>query len=65
MWCHFLSASSSTSNAGRIIAGLLLFVGATQFILAVIFAQTLDSSYSLSKPLMYLGAGPAAWLYNS
>lgn len=64
--CHFLSTVFSRVNAnGKLTAGLLLFVGATQFILAVIFAQALDSSYSLSKPLMYLGGGPAGWLFNS
>lgn len=60
-----MNPSSLSSNTAKAIAGLLLFVGATQFILAVVFAQTLDSSYNLSKPLMFLGGGPAAWLYNS
>lgn len=52
-------------NIRRVIAGILLFAGAAQFILAVIFAQAFDSSYSLSQPMMFLGGGQAAWLYNS
>jgi len=46
------------------IAGFLLFAGAAQFVLGAILAEALDSSYSFGQPLMFLGAGPAAGVFN-
>ena len=47
------------------IAGLILILAAAQFIFAVIFAETLDSTYNLYKPIIYLGTGSAAALFDS
>lgn len=46
------------------IAGLLLFVGAAQFVLAAIIAEALDTEYSFSDPMNFLGSGSAGPIFN-
>ena len=47
------------------IAGLLLFVGAAQFVLAAIIAEALDTNYTFSQPMNWLGGGSAGLIFNS
>ena len=47
------------------IAGLLLFVGATQFVLAAIIAEGLDTKYTFLQPMNWLGSGSAGFIFNS
>lgn len=47
------------------IAGLLLFVGAAQFVFSAIIAEGLDTKYTFSQPLNWLGGGSAAFIFNS
>ena len=42
-----------------------MFVGATQFILAAIIAEALDTKYTFSQPMNWLGGGSAGYVYNS
>jgi hypothetical protein len=41
------------------VAGLLLFVGSAQFVLAVIVAEALDTEYNFLQPMNLLGSGTA------
>lgn len=48
------------------IAGLLLFIGAAQFILGIMISEALYSGYSISQNYISdLGVGPSALIYNS
>jgi len=47
------------------IAGLLLFVGATQFVLAAIIAEGIDTKYTFLQPMNWLGGGSAGFIFNS
>lgn len=50
---------------GKKIAGLLLFIGAVQFVLSVIVTEALDSGYSFGQPIIFLGTGSAAAIFNT
>ncbi|MGE5575204.1 MAG: hypothetical protein ACM3UL_03615 [Ignavibacteria bacterium] len=50
---------------GKKIAGLLLFVGAAQFVLAAIIAEAIDTKYTFLQPMNWLGGGSAGYIYNS
>jgi hypothetical membrane protein len=47
------------------IAGLLLFVGSTQFVLAAIIAEALDTEYTFLEPMNWLGDGSVAIIFKS
>ncbi|MCX8188235.1 MAG: DUF998 domain-containing protein [Nitrososphaeria archaeon] len=53
-------------TASNIIAGTLIFLGSTQFILLTIVAEALYPGYSISENYISdLGVGPSALIFNS
>jgi hypothetical membrane protein len=53
------------SNNDRKIAGILLFVGAAQFVLAAIITEALDKEYIFAQPMNWLGSGSAGAIFNT
>ena len=47
------------------IAGLLLFAGSAQFVIAAIIAEALDTEYTFLQPMNWLGDGSAAIIFKS
>jgi hypothetical membrane protein len=53
-------------KSDRVVAGALLFVGGAQFVVALIVAEAVYPSYSVSANFISdLGVGPAASIFNS
>jgi hypothetical membrane protein len=60
------SCSCCMSYDYRKVAGAVLFVGGSQFVLGMLVAEALYPGYSISQNLISdLGAGPSAWIFNS
>ena len=52
------------SDKEKKIAGLLLFIGAAQFVLAAIVAEAIDTGYTFSQPMNWLGSGSAWYIFG-
>ena len=51
--------------SSRNLAGLLLFIGAALFVLAAIVSEGIDTKYTFSQPMNWLGDGVAAPIFKS
>jgi len=53
-----------SSDKEKKIAGLLLFIGAAQFVLAAFVAEAVDTGYTFSQPMNWLGSGSAWYIFS-
>src|SRR3989339_374376 len=52
-------------NSSRNFAGLLLFIGTALFVFAAIVSEGIDTDYTYSQPMNWLGDGAAAPIFKS